>query len=100
MIIKMKVVTYVRQTITNILANFVEEPNNETTHRAIEDQVTEILTDLMAKSVIVDYVFVLRGEGDDVLGDVAIKITEEAEFIYIPFKLSYNQKETSKMVNA
>ena len=90
-----RLVNYLRKQLNNLARPFLFEPNDPITRNAILAVVNSLLTDLVAKRGITDYLAVCdttnntpqRIANNELYVDVAIQPTKDVEFIYIPIRL-------------
>ena len=90
-----RLVNYLRRQLNVIARPFLFEPNDPITRNALLAIVNSLLTDLVAKRGITDYLAVCdatnntpqRIANNELYVDVAIQPTKSVEFIYIPIRL-------------
>lgn len=90
-----RLVNYLRRQLNVAARPFLFEPNDPITRNALLAIVNSLLTDLVAKRGITDYLAVCdstnntpqRIANNELYVDVAIQPTKTAEFIYIPIRL-------------
>lgn len=90
-----RLVNYVRKQMNVLARPFLFEPNDPITRNALLAIVNSLLTDLVAKRGITDYLAVCdssnntpqRIANNELYVDVAIQPTKAVEFIYIPIRL-------------
>lgn len=90
-----RLVNYLRRQLNISARPFLFEPNDPITRNALLAVVNSLLTDLVAKRGITDYLAVCdatnntpqRIANNELYVDVAIQPTKTAEFIYIPIRL-------------
>jgi hypothetical protein len=90
-----RLVNYLRRQVNILARPFLFEPNDPITRNALLATVNSLLTDLVAKRGITDYLSVCdssnntpqRIANNELYLDIAIQPTKTAEFIYIPIRL-------------
>lgn len=88
-----RLVVYLRTVLPNALAPFLFELNTERTRSAAQQVTTAILTDLLGKEAITDFVVSLEGNTPDAIDrnelhvDVAIAPTKSINFIIVPIRI-------------
>ena len=90
-----RLVNYLRKQLNIIARPFLFEPNDPITRNAVLAVVNSLLTDLVAKRGVTDYLAVCdatnntpqRIANNELYIDVAIQPTKDVEFIYIPIRL-------------
>ena len=90
-----RLVNYLRKQLNVLARPFLFEPNDPITRNALLAIVNSLLTDLVAKRGITDYLAVCdatnntpqRIANNQLYLDVAIQPTKDVEFIYIPIRL-------------
>jgi hypothetical protein len=90
-----RLVNYLRKQLNILGRPFLFEPNDPITRNAILAVVNSLLTDLVAKRGITDYLAVCdntnntpqRIANNELYIDVAVQPTKDVEFIYIPIRL-------------
>jgi hypothetical protein len=90
-----RLVAFIRARLNEIGKSFVFEPNDQITRNEITNAITGLLTDLVAKRGIYDYLVVCdlsnntptRIDRNELYVDIAIEPVKAVEFIYIPVRL-------------
>lgn len=90
-----RLVNYLRKQLGILARPFLFEPNDPITRNALLAIVNSLLTDLVAKRGVTDYLAVCdatnntpqRIANNELYIDVAIQPTKDVEFIYIPIRL-------------
>ena len=90
-----RLVAFIRARLNEIGKGFVFEPNDQITRNEITNAITGLMTDLVAKRGIYDYLVVCdlsnntpaRIDRNELYVDIAIEPVKAVEFIYIPVRL-------------
>jgi hypothetical protein len=90
-----RLVAFIRGRLNEIAKTFVFEPNDQITRNEITNAITGLMTDLVAKRGIYDYLVVCdlsnntpaRIDRNELYVDIAIEPVKAVEFIYIPVRL-------------
>jgi phage tail sheath protein FI len=90
-----RLVAFIRARLNEIGKSFVFEPNDQITRNEMTNAVTGLMTDLVAKRGIYDYLVVCdlsnntpaRIDRNELYVDIAIEPVKAVEFIYIPVRL-------------
>jgi hypothetical protein len=90
-----RLVAFIRSRLNEIGKTFVFEPNDQITRNEITNAITGLMTDLVAKRGIYDYLVVCdlsnntpaRIDRNELYVDIAIEPVKAVEFIYIPVRL-------------
>jgi hypothetical protein len=90
-----RLVAFIRARLNQIGKTFVFEPNDQITRNEITNAITGLMTDLVAKRGIYDYLVVCdlsnntpaRIDRNELYVDIAIEPVKAVEFIYIPVRL-------------
>ena len=90
-----RLVAFIRGRLNEIAKTFVFEPNDQITRNEITNAITGLMTDLVAKRGIYDYLVVCdlsnntpaRIDRNELYVDIAIEPVKAVEFIYIPVRI-------------
>jgi hypothetical protein len=90
-----RLVAFIRARLNQIAKTFVFEPNDQITRNEITNAITGLMTDLVAKRGIYDYLVVCdlsnntpaRIDRNELYVDIAIEPVKAVEFIYIPVRI-------------
>ena len=90
-----RLVAFIRARLTSIGKQFLFEPNDQITRNEIQNAVSGLMNDLIAKRGIYDYLVVCdltnntpaRIDANELYVDIAIEPVKAVEFIYIPLRL-------------
>jgi hypothetical protein len=90
-----RLVAYLRGRLEIIGNQYLFEPNDTITRQAITNQITSLMTDLVAKRGLYDYLVVCdlsnntpaTIDANELYVDIAIEPVKSVEFIYIPLRI-------------
>jgi phage tail sheath protein FI len=90
-----RLVAFIRGRLNEIAKTYVFEPNDEITRNELSNAITGLMTDLVAKRGIYDYLVVCdlsnntpaRIDRNELYVDIAIEPVKAVEFIYIPVRI-------------
>ena len=90
-----RLVAFIRGRLNEVAKTFVFEPNDEITRNELSNAITGLMTDLVAKRGIYDYLVVCdlsnntpaRIDRNELYVDIAIEPVKAVEFIYIPVRI-------------
>jgi hypothetical protein len=90
-----RLIAFIRGRLNEIAKTYVFEPNDQITRNEITNAITGLMTDLVAKRGIYDYLVVCdlsnntpaRIDRNELYVDIAIEPVKAVEFIYIPVRL-------------
>jgi hypothetical protein len=90
-----RLIAFIRARLNEIADSFVFEPNDQITRNEITNAITGLMTDLVAKRGIYDYLVVCdlsnntpaRIDRNELYVDIAIEPVKAVEFIYIPVRI-------------
>ncbi len=90
-----RLIAFIRARLNELAKSFVFEPNDQITRNEITNAITGLMTDLVAKRGIYDYLVVCdlsnntpaRIDRNELYVDIAIEPVKAVEFIYIPVRI-------------
>ena len=90
-----RLVAFIRARLESIGKQFLFEPNDQITRNEIQNAISGLMNDLIAKRGIYDYLVVCdltnntpaRIDANELYVDIAIEPVKAVEFIYIPLRL-------------
>ena len=101
-----RLVAFIRGRLQEIGKQFLFEPNDQITRNEITNAITSLMTDLVAKRGIYDYLVVCdltnntpaRIDRNELYVDIAIEPVKAVEFIYIPVRIKNTGEIASQSV--